>query len=59
MVNVVSKRCCQQGCYKVPSYGVDGSTKPEFCFDHKKGGMMNVVSKRLSLIHISEPTRPY
>lgn len=27
---------------KRPSYGVTGTTKAEFCYDHKKAGMVNV-----------------
>ena len=46
MVDVKSKRCAHDGCAKRPSYGVAGSTKPEFCFDHKEGGMVDVINKR-------------
>ena len=31
MANVVSKRCAQLNCLKVPSYGMAGSKKAEMC----------------------------
>ena len=40
------RECAHQGCTKGPSYGVAGSKKPEYCAQHRKGGMVNVVSKR-------------
>ena len=35
MVNVKSKKCDHHGCAKLPSYGVAGTTKREFCSAHK------------------------
>lgn len=46
MVDVKNRRCSQQGCNKVPLYGVDGSNQREFCSEHKKDGMVNVTSRR-------------
>eukprot|EP00903_Cladosiphon_okamuranus_P018087 g16645.t1 len=34
-----------QGCTKIPSYGKDGTRTAEFCYKHKKDGMVDVVSK--------------
>ncbi|CAN0308545.1 unnamed protein product, partial [Ectocarpus fasciculatus] len=40
-------QCCQEdGCTTGASYGKDGSTKREFCSQHAKPGMINLVSKR-------------
>ncbi|CAM9786731.1 unnamed protein product [Sphacelaria rigidula] len=46
MINVVGKRCGEKRCLKRPSFGVAGSKKTEFCFEHAAAGMINVVSKR-------------
>ena len=46
MMNVVSKRCVEEECNKIPNYNFPGQKKPEFCSNHKKINMMNVVSKR-------------
>ena len=50
MVDVKSKTCEHEGCRKQPVYNNEGESKGRFCVEHK------LV---LSLIHISEPTRPY
>ncbi|CAM9296296.1 unnamed protein product [Sphacelaria rigidula] len=46
MVDVVSKRCGEEGCFKHPSFGVASSRKAEFCAAHARAGMVDVVSKR-------------
>lgn len=47
MVNVVSKRCQDDECDRIPSYGwdVDGA-KAAFCATHKEEGMVNVRHPR-------------
>jgi hypothetical protein len=45
MVNVKSKTCCEEGCKKQPIYNVEGETKALYCNEHKKEGMVNVISK--------------
>ena len=44
------------GCSKLASFGMDGSCKREFFFDHKRDGMMNVVSK--GCLHAGYSKRP-
>lgn len=44
-VKLVLVRGTHLGCIKIPSYGVAGS-KREFCFAHKRDGMVNVVTRR-------------
>ncbi len=39
-------KCHTAGCTKRSHYGVAGSTTVEFCSEHKKDGMVNVVNKR-------------
>ena len=39
------RRCTHTGCTKQSSYGVAGTKKKEFCFDHKKDGMVDVRNK--------------
>ena len=46
MVGLGSKRCLHHGCTKQPSFGVDGSKRVEFCFEHKRDGMVDLRSKR-------------
>ena len=41
-----SKRCLHHDCTKVPSYGVDGSKRVEFCSEHKTDGMVDLKPKR-------------
>ena len=45
MVGLINKRCGHHGCRKQPSFGVDGSNKKEFCFEHKRGGMVCINNK--------------
>ena len=45
MVNVVDKKCEENGCKKIPSYNFE-SLLGKYCFEHKKKGMVNVISKR-------------
>ena len=40
--------CSHHGCSKVPSYGVDGSSKMEFCYEHKRDRMVDFTSKSRS-----------
>lgn len=46
MVGVKNRKCAQQGCSKVPSYGNAGTKKREFCSGHAKEGMVNLNSKK-------------
>ena len=39
-------KCRQAGCAKQPKYGVIGTKRGEFCSEHKKDGMVDVVNKR-------------
>ena len=45
MIDVRNKRCGHPGCTTIPSYGVGGRKKREFCFKHPKGGMVNMNRK--------------
>ena len=49
-----SKCSCRGGCRKQPSYGVYGSNKREFCFEHKRDGMVDLVSKRCAHLGCSK-----
>ncbi|CAM9492884.1 unnamed protein product [Ectocarpus sp. 8 AP-2014] len=42
MVHLSTSKCAHSGCNKRPSFGVEGSTRTEFCSPHKKAGMVNV-----------------
>ncbi|CAM9551221.1 unnamed protein product, partial [Sphacelaria rigidula] len=44
MVNV--KKCGYEECFTLPSYGVVGSKKAEFCSKHASTEMVNVVNKK-------------
>lgn len=46
MVDVVSKKCEADGCYRSPIYNIRGSTIRRFCKDHKGEDMIDVASKR-------------
>ncbi|CBJ29797.1 EsV-1-7 [Ectocarpus siliculosus] len=48
--------CEEIGCSMRPSYGKDNSKKAEFCSQHAKQGMVNVVHKRCG--HTACSTRP-
>ena len=37
--------CLQDGCKRQPTYNVEGETKPLYCSQHKKNGMVDVKSK--------------
>lgn len=45
MFDVVSRRCIEADCDKIPSYGFEYK-KPIYCKSHKSDNMVNVVSKR-------------
>eukprot|EP00752_Nemacystus_decipiens_P004262 g3893.t1 len=45
MVNIANKRCGHPGCNKQPWYGMEGSKTREFCAQHRKEGMVYVISK--------------
>jgi len=45
MVDVKHKTCCEEGCKKIPNYNVEGETKALYCGQHKREGMVNVISK--------------
>lgn len=42
---MVSKRCSHEGCTKLPSWGLAGSRKHEFCAQHAMEGLVEVVRK--------------
>ncbi|CAM9887986.1 unnamed protein product [Sphacelaria rigidula] len=46
MVNVVNKKCGHVGCSTIPSYGVAGRNKAEFCSKHARSGMVNVKHRK-------------
>ena len=47
MVDVKSKRCRQQGCFKIPPYGVDdGGNKTVYCCQHAEAGMVDAKNNR-------------
>jgi len=50
MVDLRSKRCLHRGCSKVPSFGVDGSNRSEFCSEHKRDWMVVVQRNSLSSV---------
>lgn len=43
--NAGSNRCSRRGCFKTPSFGVNGTSK-EFCDQHVPEEMINVVNNR-------------
>ena len=46
MVNVTSKRCCENGCKTQPLYNRESETKGLYCAAHKKEGMVDVKNKK-------------
>ncbi len=51
MVDVRSKRCRHEGCNTWPSYGVEGSKKPEYCARHALPGQVDVCNKRQATMY--------
>ena len=45
MINVVDKRCKEDGCNTIPNYNYI-NMKPEYCTTHKKKDMINVKNKK-------------
>jgi Rieske Fe-S protein len=43
MINVKDKTCLE--CKKLPAFNIEGETKRLYCAQHKKDGMINVISK--------------
>jgi hypothetical protein len=54
MINVKDKTCLE--CKKLPAFNIEGETKRLYCAQHKKDGMINVISK--TCIHKGCKTRP-
>lgn len=48
MINVVGKRCLQDGCDVQPHFNLPGQTKGIYCGKHKKLGMICVTDKKMS-----------
>ncbi|CAM9649165.1 unnamed protein product, partial [Sphacelaria rigidula] len=48
MVDVVTKKCDDEGCSKKPSYDLAGSKKAEFFSQHARAGMVHVASYKPS-----------
>jgi EsV-1-7 cysteine-rich motif len=48
--------CIHEGCKIRPIFNVEGETKALYCSEHKKDGMVNVISK--TCIHEGCKTRP-
>lgn len=46
MVDISSKRCAQEGCSKIRSFGVEDSKGTVFCRQHVEDGMVNIRRKR-------------
>ena len=46
MENIVSLRCCEQGCSKHPSFGLEGDPTPTHYGDHTKECMQDIVGRR-------------
>jgi very-short-patch-repair endonuclease len=46
MINVVSKRCLNDGCLKYPSCNLPNKITPLYCSEHKSENMIDIVSKR-------------
>ena len=44
MVDLKSRRCEAQGCYRQPLYSSDGKVPARFCSAHKSADMVNVRS---------------
>lgn len=57
MVNVISKKCVQPGCSKIPSYGIEGTHKAELCVQHTREGMVDVKNRKCA--HPGCSTRPH
>ena len=45
MIDVKSKTCIEEGCKKLPSYNIEGESRPLYCSDHKKDCMINIKHK--------------
>jgi nitrite reductase/ring-hydroxylating ferredoxin subunit len=48
--------CQTEGCKTLPSYNVDGETKPLYCLLHREDDMVNVINKKCA--HEGCKTRP-
>lgn len=46
MVNVISKRCQEQGCMRIPCFNIEGKKTGVYCDAHKKDNMVSIVVKR-------------
>ena len=46
MSHVKNKKCCEPGCAKRPHFGVGGTTYAQYCADHKKDGMVDIIHKK-------------
>ena len=46
MVDVVSKKCADPDCNKIPNFNIPGSSSAKFCNDHKTDSMIDVKHLR-------------
>jgi hypothetical protein len=46
MIDIINKRCQNEGCMKQPNYNYDGKTKPLYCNQHKLDNMIDIKHKR-------------
>jgi hypothetical protein len=42
MIDVLRKRCSEEGCNSRPRFNIEGSKKGLYCFTHKKENMVDV-----------------
>jgi len=45
-MNVITKKCLEDGCSKIPSYNYANETKGIYCATHKEENMVNIRSKK-------------
>ena len=50
MIDVRSKKCFEEGCFKQPSYNLPTETKGIYCSAHKKENMINVKKDKKLIV---------
>jgi hypothetical protein len=46
MVNIISKKCQEESCSKIPNFNFPNEKNPIFCKKHSQPNMVNIVCKK-------------
>ena len=57
MVDVRSRRCAHDSCFKRPRFNIKGIKKPAYCKNHAEDSMVNVYGRRCSYFSCTKPPR--